>query len=63
MARGGRVLHARWWRWGTGVGYQRGDGMGFQMHDGVPDRVGVPVMWWGTRQGWWGTRQGWWDTR
>ena len=35
--------------WGTGVGYQTGDGMGFQTHGGVPDRGGVPGMWWDTR--------------
>ena len=51
------------------MGYQTRDGMGFQTHDGVPDRGGVPVIWWdtrhmwGTRQGWWGTRYGWWGTR
>ena len=69
MARGGRVLWARWWPWGTGVEYQTRDGMGLQTHDGLPDSGGIPVMsWdtrhsWGTRQGWWGTRLGWWGTR
>ena len=62
MARGGRVLWARWWWCGTGVGYQTGDGMGFQTPDGILDSGGVPVM--GgipdtggvLDKGWWGTR-------
>ena len=36
--------------------------MGFQTHSGVPDRSGVPVIWWDTRHRW-GTRQEWWGTR
>ena len=58
------------WEWSTvgkmvGVGHWSGiPDMGW---DGVPDtywvpdRGGVPVMWWDTRHRW-GTRQGWWVT-